>query len=558
MTRETKLGLGVGISFLILVGVVTYSALNKTEEPPPPLPDMPKSVSEIKPPTDPSGFQPTMSPTSGAFDQPGVVAGGHVGNANPGQVASAPGGPPLPDGPPTSQILGPATPGGPPLPGGPPTSQNLGLGTPGGPPLPGGPPASQNLGPGAPGGPPLPGGPPASQNLALQNLGLGAPGGLPLPGGPPASQNLGPGAPGGPPLPGGPPASQNLGPAAPGSQPLPGVQPGNVDPKSQPIAVGQLGGHPPDPLPPVPGAPLPPVAGGQPPASIPGSFTDIQDPKQGFLPPVLPTNPDDPAFVGPPKPPSGFGGPSNVTPVHQLIEPTSPAVGVGTQPPTTGTKSSVYDVRGATFKKEDGNLEEISKREYNTGKYAQALLQYNRDHPGGDAAFKASQPMLTPGSTVIFIPPVHVLEDHYPNLIGNVRPVPGVQGPTPPLQGQEMIVKPLVPVAGRQDSGTVVPVVTVPVTSGPGPAGPGVAVPQSPAPAPSGSVPPAGNTGGAMTKPYWVPQGGQHFYVIARQTLGDSGRWSEIWRLNPQIADPNQLVPAGTVLRLPAEARIAQ
>jgi hypothetical protein len=241
--------------------------------------------------------------------------------------------------------------------------------------------------------------------------------------------------------------------------------------------------------------------------------------------------------------------------VHQIGEQTLPPVAVGTSPPTTGTKTSAYDVRGDTFKKEDGNLEEISKREYNTGKYAQALLQYNRDHPRGDAAFKANQPMLTPGSTVIFIPPVHVLEDHYPALTGNVRPVPATQGPTAALPGQELIAKPLVPV--RQDSGSPVPVVTIPANPGSGPGVPGVVVPPSPAPTPVASAPAAVNTASATTKPYWVPQGGQHFYVIARQTLRDEKRWPEIWQLNPQF-DTTQLIPAGTMIRLPGDAVIGQ
>ena len=40
MTRETKLGLGVGSSFLSLVAVVAFHAMNKSDEPPPP-PEVP-------------------------------------------------------------------------------------------------------------------------------------------------------------------------------------------------------------------------------------------------------------------------------------------------------------------------------------------------------------------------------------------------------------------------------------------------------------------------------------------------------------------------------------
>jgi hypothetical protein len=44
-------------------------------------------------------------------------------------------------------------------------------------------------------------------------------------------------------------------------------------------------------------------------------------------------------------------------------------------------------------------------------------------------------------------------------------------------------------------------------------------------------------------------------FEIARQTLGDGHRWSEIYRLNPEIR-PELAIPGGTQLRLPADARV--
>ena len=57
------------------------------------------------------------------------------------------------------------------------------------------------------------------------------------------------------------------------------------------------------------------------------------------------------------------------------------------------------------------------------------------------------------------------------------------------------------------------------------------------------------------TKPYRVVGDGQMLIEIAQQTLGDRGRWSEIYRLNPEIR-PELAIPGGTQLRLPGDARV--
>jgi hypothetical protein len=48
---------------------------------------------------------------------------------------------------------------------------------------------------------------------------------------------------------------------------------------------------------------------------------------------------------------------------------------------------------------------------------------------------------------------------------------------------------------------------------------------------------------------------GEMLFEIARQLLGDGRRWSEIYRLNPNIR-PELAIPGGTQLLLPADARI--
>jgi nucleoid-associated protein YgaU len=63
------------------------------------------------------------------------------------------------------------------------------------------------------------------------------------------------------------------------------------------------------------------------------------------------------------------------------------------------------------------------------------------------------------------------------------------------------------------------------------------------------------NAGSSSEKMYRVKGNGEMFYDIARRTLGRGERWQEIYRLNPSF-DPKDPVPAGTDLRLPADARI--
>src|SRR5438067_1280767 len=93
MTRETKLGLGVGASFLSLVAVVAFSTLKKGEEPPPPLPDMPKSVSENRVPA------PSADPASPSVQPETLVLTAHQElpvTAPPGGNPPVPGGSPPP------------------------------------------------------------------------------------------------------------------------------------------------------------------------------------------------------------------------------------------------------------------------------------------------------------------------------------------------------------------------------------------------------------------------------------------------------------------------------
>jgi hypothetical protein len=67
----------------------------------------------------------------------------------------------------------------------------------------------------------------------------------------------------------------------------------------------------------------------------------------------------------------------------------------------------------------------ISKRQYGTEVYAEALRQYNLGLPMTSDGFKARDGQLVPGET-IYLPPVRVLEETH-----GAAPAPG----TPPARG---------------------------------------------------------------------------------------------------------------------------
>jgi nucleoid-associated protein YgaU len=77
-----------------------------------------------------------------------------------------------------------------------------------------------------------------------------------------------------------------------------------------------------------------------------------------------------------------------------------------------------------------------------------------------------------------------------------------------------------------------------------------VAPPPRPAETPAATAaPPAANP------LYRVRQNGEMFWQIAQRTLPDPNRWWDIHFLNKQF-NPEQLVPGGSVLRLPVGARV--
>jgi nucleoid-associated protein YgaU len=149
----------------------------------------------------------------------------------------------------------------------------------------------------------------------------------------------------------------------------------------------------------------------------------------------------------------------------------------------------------------------VSKRFYFTDKYSIALQQYNRDYPIGAANLKLDPPRLTAG-TVVWIPPIRILEKRYPTMIADYKPLANAAV-----------------------------------------AGPATAA------APAWTGAPARQVA-ATTKTYRVRDGGESMHDIARRSLGHPLAWNTIYQLNPSLnPNPTAPIPAGTLLRVPGDAR---
>ncbi|GBD35782.1 hypothetical protein HRbin36_00897 [bacterium HR36] len=201
--------------------------------------------------------------------------------------------------------------------------------------------------------------------------------------------------------------------------------------------------------------------------------------------------------------------PITVRPQTQPFSPPAPdayPVKVAPQPTPAG-KVEVLDYEVQRYNVRPGDTwESISRQKYASERFASALAQYNRERDP-----RVTQ--LSVGSTIL-LPPGEILQRRYPHLLG-------VSSATVPGTGKS-------------------PATTLPITPPVAPVSPTI----SPAPANSSAY-----------KLYRV-QPNDTIWLIAKRTLGSGDRWPEIFRLNRDvIQDVNQLSP-GTVLRLPADARV--
>jgi nucleoid-associated protein YgaU len=170
---------------------------------------------------------------------------------------------------------------------------------------------------------------------------------------------------------------------------------------------------------------------------------------------------------------------------------------------TSEVKVTNYDTQSFVARPGD-SFASLSKAAYESEAYGNALLAFNRDY---NRDFHPNATALQPGQKVM-LPSRQFLQDRYSAALANNRP-------------------------GMTQNGGITINAPVPV------------IPKSNVP-----VPPTSD----VTKSYRVPGAGQPIYELAIQTLGDGGRWTEIYRLNPNL-DPLQPIPGGTVVRLPVNAR---
>ncbi len=193
-------------------------------------------------------------------------------------------------------------------------------------------------------------------------------------------------------------------------------------------------------------------------------------------------------------------------PVGAPVAGTSPPIAVPMPPGATPIAASrvpqveSYDEETYVCRAND-SFEAISNHYYSSKKYAQALMLFNRNHPRATAALQKDAPVLAEGQA-LYIPPIRILEKQYASAI------PGYKPPAP-------------------------------------------------APAPNTARTTARSLSTSPSPQYHVRKaGGEMIPIIAKDTLGNVDRWTEIYQLNKGRFDPAWPVPAGTVLVMPADAKV--
>lgn len=266
---------------------------------------------------------------------------------------------------------------------------------------------------------------------------------------------------------------------------------------------------------------IPPTAPATPPVS-PAPMT----PSTPLAPPssVVPVTPSSPPSVAPLVPsappsvvPDPGRAPGAFPPVDVVPKPEPPKVAPNFDPPGVGTPAAFTKPGGATDvkpvvatsapktdfdvdlydPKANDSYESISQDVYNDKRYAAALKAFNRNQQ-------------LQGGRLVELPPIYVLKRRFPNVTGGAAPGGGTSG---------------LPTSAQPNWGPAA----------------GELVPAQP----------EGKRGVFM-----VPAGpGMTLRTIARQKLGSEQRWRELYDLNLNVTRADEVLPPGTEVKLPADAR---
>jgi hypothetical protein len=218
-------------------------------------------------------------------------------------------------------------------------------------------------------------------------------------------------------------------------------------------------------------------------------------PKLGSLPP--PPSGTDREGSSTPRVGISLDAPSSTgTPVSIGTAPgrTVPSIGVTPEPQRTprGPQPQVIEyLESMRTVQAQDTFEKISLEKYGSADYAAALRLYNRGHPIVGENFASENTPLTPGQRIFLPENPKLLESRYPAAIKSVET--HTQSNAPPAE-------PVQP------------------------------------------------------KKYTVAAGGESFARIASKLLANVDRWPEIRNLNREL-DPEKPIPAGTILKVPGDAR---
>ncbi len=283
--------------------------------------------------------------------------------------------------------------------------------------------------------------------------------------------------------------------------PLPAVPAPKVEPLTPPSGIAPVVPPPPSGV-----APKVPDPGGLVPLPTPGTVAPkLPDPTISPLP--APGGVVPPA-VTPPAPPAPSVFPVPMEPAPKLeVKPPQPDLRPPAfDPPGVGTTGFTKPAGGADAKpatpvfapKTTFDVDIYNPTDKDS--YETISLEFYNDKRFAAAlkAFNQNKPLQ--GGAYVNVPPIHVLKRQFPNAGGAAVPVGATGGP---------------------DWGA--------------------------APAR-----PAANARNAFV----VPQGGMTLEEVARHTMGSGQRWRDIYDLNPQVTNTAAVVPAGTELKLPPDARV--